>query len=322
MTEDELDDEIAVIRGEIWDNCRDWCYKCDILVAENELERKIERCPKCKRLMGFIPKQGIDEYLKTLDPEEREAREKGLWKHLSGLVYKDFSVETHGYEDFRIPSNWMKVEAVDPHDARATHWLFGAVAPEEIEIFGKPRNRIYFFDALAVKGAVDDIARTVKSIRQLHGYTDPKFVVLDAKYGTRSQMPDGSEKKTWQTELERAGITRIRLSHSSPGDVELGHKVVKEYLRSQYSQLTGQTKPGMMFAKKACGGRGKPIHYMTNYQYKEDASKPEEDYKDWPDCVRYLALDQPVHVSPESQAAVAEVLKGRMERAKQVRRVA
>ncbi len=27
---DELDQEIAVIRGEIWDNCRDWCYKCEI----------------------------------------------------------------------------------------------------------------------------------------------------------------------------------------------------------------------------------------------------------------------------------------------------
>jgi hypothetical protein len=321
MLDEELDDEIAVIRGEIWDNCRDWCYKCDILIPDNEVDRKIERCPKCKRLMGFIPKQGIDEYLKTLDPEEREAREKGLWKHLSGLVYKDFDVSTHGYEDFRIPQNWMKIEAVDPHDARATHWLFGAVSPEEIEIFGKTRYRIYFFDALLLKGSIEDMTRTVKSVRELHGYSEPKWVVLDAKYGAREQLKVGKdEPRSWQSELERNGINRIRLSHSNPGDVQLGHKVVKEYLKSQYSKLTGLTKPGMMFATKNCGGRGKPIHFMTNYQYKEDADKPEEQYKDWPDCIRYIALEQPIYVSPENVRDMTENLTSRMERAKELRR--
>jgi len=52
-------------------------------------------CPGCNKALGFIPKAGIDEYLKTLDPEEREAREKGLWKHLSGLIYKTLDRELH-----------------------------------------------------------------------------------------------------------------------------------------------------------------------------------------------------------------------------------
>ena len=78
----------------------------------------------------------------------------------------------------------------------------------------------------------------------------------------------------------------------------------------------------MMFAKSSCGGRGKPIHYMTNYQYKEDGDKPEEQYKDWPDCVRYIALEQPIYVSPESQRDVNDMLTKRLERAKEVRRVA
>ena len=134
----------------------------------------------------------------------------------------------------------MKIEAVDPHDARATHWLFGAVSPEEIEIFGKPRYRIYFFDALLLKGSIEDMTRTVKSVRELHGYSEPKWVVLDAKYGAREQLKVGKdETRSWQSELERNGINRIRLSHSNPGDVQLGHKVVKEYLKSQYSKLTG-----------------------------------------------------------------------------------
>lgn len=122
------DDEIAVIRGEIWDNCRDWCYKCSMDVPENVETRVIKRCPKCNRTMGFMAKEGIVEYLKTLDPEDRDAREKGLWRHLKGLVYKELDREIHAYEDFPIPKNWMKVEGIDPHDARPSVYLFGAVS--------------------------------------------------------------------------------------------------------------------------------------------------------------------------------------------------
>jgi hypothetical protein len=37
---------------------------------------------------------------------------------------------------------------------------------------------------------------------------------------------------------------------------------------------------------------------MLNYRWKEDSDKPEEDYKDFPDCVRYVALEQPIYKSP------------------------
>ncbi len=140
------DEEIAVIRGEIWDNCQDWCYKCRYEIIENRDKRIKKTCPKCNRILGFITKAGIDEYLKTLDPEERDAREKGLWKHLSGLVYKELDRDSHLYADFPIPKKWMRIEGIDPHDARPTRYLFGAVSPEEIDIFGKTRHRIYFYD--------------------------------------------------------------------------------------------------------------------------------------------------------------------------------
>ncbi len=313
---DEFDDEIAVIRGEIWDNCQDWCYKCDLFIPENDPIRTVKRCPKCERIMGFILRAGIDEYLKTLDPEEREAREKGVWKHLSGLVYKELDREKHLYDDFRIPKTWMRIESVDPHDARATYWAFGAVSPEEIEIFGKKKNRIYWYEQLLPKGDIESIVDHVRSLRALHGYTEPAIVILDKKHGEKTQI----EEKSWQSELERSGIRHIRLSHSSAGDVELGHKVVREYLKSQYSTLLGTDKPGMMFAKKALGGPKGIIHAMFNYQYKEDNDKPEEKLKDWPDTVRYVALEQPSYRGPREEEAMKEALQSRMDNAYKFRR--
>lgn len=311
--EEGLDPEIAVIRGEIWDNCRDWCYKCAILVPENEKERNILECPKCKRIMGFIPKAGIDEYLKTLPQDEREAREKGVWHHLSGLVYKELHRGKHIYEDFTIPKDWMKIEGVDPHDARGTCWLFGAVAPEEIEIQGKVRHRLYCFDHLYTHDSIRDIARQVKATRAMHGYTEPAYVILDAKFGVKSSLGStDDEKRSWQSELENEGIRHIRLSHSSPGDVELGHKLVREYLKDHYSKVTQQSKPGLLFAKKGCSGFNSPIQYIFNYQYDDKTHKPKEEFKDWPDIVRYFCLEQPLFRSPQDEQNVINLISDRM----------
>lgn len=312
------DDEIYVIRGSIWENCQDWCFKCRLSIPENASVRSVRRCPQCKRMMGFITKAGIDEYLKTLDPEEKEARELGMWRHLSGLVYKELDRDLHTYEDFPIPKNWPKIEGIDPHDARPTPYLFGAISPEEIEIEGKKRHRIYFFDYILSKGEnIDTLVRRVKMTREKHGYSKPKFIMLDSKYGVRTEM----EGKNWEDELRNRGLGHIRLSQSKPGDVELGHKIVKEYVKVHHSMLNDTNKPGILFAKGACSGNGGPIHHMFNYQYKENADKPDDQFKDFPDIVRYLCMEQPVYTSPESDKEVISLIKGRMDSAYSVRRI-
>ncbi len=319
------DDEIAVIRGEIWDNCADWCYKCRIDIPENypvDIKtglsiRVVKKCPLCGWTVGFMTKAGIIEYLKTLDPEEMEAREKGRWRHLSGLVYKELDREVHLYEDFPIPKSWTKIEGIDPHDARPSKYLFGAVSPEEIEIEGKHRNRIYFYDYVLSKGkSIDDFVREVKMKREKHGYSKAKWVVLDSKYGTRTEM----EGKSWEDELRIRGLGYIKLSQSKPGDVELGHKIVKEYIKLHHSTLTDKTKPGILFAKTSCSGTGGPIHQMLNYQYKDNADKPEEEFKDFPDIVRYICMEQPVYTSPESEIEMKNMIKERMDAAYSARR--
>ena len=59
---------------------------------------------------------------------------------------------------------------------------------------------------------------------------------------------------------------------------------------------------------------------MFNYQYKEDADKPDEQFKDFPDIVRYMCMEQPVFSSTIAQASMIDVLNQRKEAAYSSRR--
>ena len=314
------DDEIAIFRCSTWENCQDWCRDCNVTIPENDPEnlkagqiRPISHCPHCGRVMGFMPRAGIDNYLKKItDPDEREAREEGKWKHLSGLVYKELDREQHLYKDFEIPRDWMRIEVVDPHDARPTRWLFGAVSPEEIEINGKQANRIYWYAYLLPQGNIHTIARSVMVKRAEHGYKQPAMVILDAKYGSQTRQTADFET-SWEEELDKAGIKKIRLSHSAPGDISLGHKRVKEYLAPHYSAVKDKSFPGMMFAAEGCKGDRGPIQDAFNYMWKMGTDKPEEGYKDFCDTFRYAALEQPVYraAEPDIDTDLAKMLLSR-----------
>jgi hypothetical protein len=313
------DQEIAIFTGTTWDNCQDYCRQCDEYIPANDPvnmadphgERPVNNCPKCGQIMGFIPRAGIEEYAKLFtDPEEYDAHIGGKEGHLSGLVYKTLDRAVHLYKDFKIPADWMRIEAVDPHDARPTRWLFAAVSPEDIQINGKPANRIYVYAYLLANGNVEEIARQVKVKRAEHNYAEPAFVVLDAKYGARTQLNDTS----WEDELDKAGIGRIRLSHSEAGDIALGHKRVKEYLQNHYSTVKSKEIPALMFAEEGCRGERGPTQDLFNYQWKTGTDKPEEQYKDFCDTVRYLCLEQPVYQPPnEKNDLIAQFLAARNE---------
>lgn len=306
------DQEISIFRCSTWDNCQDWCRDCKITIPENDQDqlqpgqmRPVDRCPGCGKVMGFMPRAGIDNYLKKItDPDEREAREEGKWKHLSGLVYKELDRAVHLYPDFQIPADWMRVESVDPSDARPTRWLFGAVSPEEIVINGKRANRVYWYAYLLPTGNIGSIARAVKVKRAEHNYREAAMVILDAKFGARTTKTL-DDSTSWEEQLDRAGIKHIVLSHSAPGDVALGHKAVKEYLQPHYSPIKDKSFPGMMFADEGCKGPRGPIQDMFNYQWDpKNNDKPLEAYKDMCDCVRYFALEQPVWKAPDPEIDV------------------
>jgi hypothetical protein len=57
----------------------------------------------------------------------------------------------------------------------------------------------------------------------------------------------------------------------------------------------------MLFARQACRGERGPWEDMTSYQWKQGTEKPEEAFKDFPDTIRYTALEQLTYQEPPKE---------------------
>lgn len=94
----------------------------------------------------------INEFLDALDPEEREAREKGKFLHMSGLIFKDWDRGVHLINEFDWPHRWPVIVSADPHPRK----------PWAISFLGiTPSDNIVLLRSDKVDGVVEDIANHV-----------------------------------------------------------------------------------------------------------------------------------------------------------------
>lgn len=73
-----------------------------------------------------ITKEGVEQFEKTLTPEEKDARLRGIPSYMSGLVAKDFDREQHIIKRFDIPTDWMVDIHIDVHPRMEQAVLFVA----------------------------------------------------------------------------------------------------------------------------------------------------------------------------------------------------
>lgn len=80
--------------------------------------------------VGFgLDAEGVEQFAKTLNPEEREARLDGKPSYLSGLICKNFDRVKHLVERFKIPSDWPVDISFDIHPRKPQAVLFIATHP-------------------------------------------------------------------------------------------------------------------------------------------------------------------------------------------------
>lgn len=269
------DDDIVVVRGKIIDNH----------VVSG----------------GVLTDEGIWEFAKKLwfKPAAWNARIEGEPKHFSGIVYgEELDRTIHIEPGYPAPPDWTFYEGVDPHDGKATKWGFFAALPERFTLQnGRQVYRIHMIDYLNVEGkTIANIVKLVRLRRVEIGYYTPQWVVLDAKYGKRTQMATGELRTTWYNELKKYDKgTRYVLSDSNPGNVETGHKIVKEYLDPKWSTLYGKAIPTFSFFDTCDKGPESPVSDMFAYSYDEEG-KIIDKCKDWPDVIRYVLTRYPKHI--------------------------
>ena len=250
---------------------------------------------------GFLDREAIEEFIKIVPKEEYPARVLGQWMQSGSVIYSSFRDDSpFVIPSFDIPRHWTRIESVDPHDAKPTRWLFCSIAPYDINVDDEVVSRLFITDYLNLHSSMT-IPEMVKAVHQKRldlGYMDrgPWAIMLDAKYGKKKTVAMTAEEPVnWEEKLEEAGVGYIQLSYSKPGSVELGHKIVRSYLRPQFFKIADKEMPGLIFFDR-CRGIDGPIETMRKYRYKTGTDQPEEDYKDWADTVRYICLEKPKYL--------------------------
>ena len=113
--------------------------------------------------LGYgLTQEGIDNFSASLTDDEKEARLRGRFYHLSGLVYKSYGA-VHRVSRAKIwpkgtpPAHWPIWMHVDTHPRTPHHAVYMAVAPDSRKFIcgelknGDPNNRIDpFCEALKV----------------------------------------------------------------------------------------------------------------------------------------------------------------------------
>ena len=136
----------------------------------------------------YLHKGEVDEFISGLSADDREARVRGKFVQLGGLVYKHFDPEIHVVDpvDLGQVINWEWYASLDHGYNNPTAWLWHAVSPD---------NRVITFDEHYVSGeVVNTHAKTVHHRNEQHGRPpdqyigDPSIRATDPITGTSIQL--------------------------------------------------------------------------------------------------------------------------------------
>jgi len=114
----------------------------------------------------YLSADDVEDYLKTLTPEERTCREHGLPLDRAGTIYKNFSYSEppighvmydppKGWIGWTPPANYSVYYAIDWHPSKPITVLFCAVSPTGNKIF---------YSELFSKGTHEDVATNIKNV--------------------------------------------------------------------------------------------------------------------------------------------------------------
>jgi len=162
---------------------------------------------------GKLKQEDIDDFEKDLTADEKLARLKGKFMHLSGLVYKEFNPNIHIIPWFKVPNTWTFYEAIDPASRKPWAVSIMAVAPDETK---------YIVDEIFTEGLISDIAEAIKSKRKQLGYQPTAQTIIDPM----AVEPDTITKTSIIDEFMKHGI----YCQTGSKDRNRGIQLMKEHL--------------------------------------------------------------------------------------------
>jgi len=125
--------------------------------------------------VGFgLSREGVDQFASNLTDDEKEARLRGRYFHLTGLVYKSYGRNLR-LKRFPIPAHWGLWFHVDTHPRTPHHAVWIAVAPNQKKyVVGELKNgdkansvramieSIKIYEKTMFKRDVDQVVRLIE----------------------------------------------------------------------------------------------------------------------------------------------------------------
>lgn len=222
----------------------------------------------------YLTEKARQFFISQIPEEEKDARVYGKFKHLTGLVYKDFCAK-HIMRSFEIPKNWVRICAMDYHSQKDCVMVWVAI---------DEKDRAFVYDELVTGGTVKDIAeKIVAKEQETGGAAEYRFI------DSISATPDRISGRNAQREF---GAEGIRLNwplsfRSSTKNFVVGKNAVCEYLKL----VDGE--PSIYFFGDKCP---QLISCMGKYVWSEPDKKnavrerPKKVYDDLPDALRYALV--------------------------------
>ncbi|MDR3111785.1 MAG: terminase family protein [Elusimicrobiota bacterium] len=232
---------------------------------------------------AYLNDKARESFIKTIPEDEREARVYGKFKHLTGLVYKEFGQE-HLIDSFEVPSNWTRICAMDYHSRKSCAIVWVAI---------DEHNKAYVYDELETQGTIREIAEKIAAKEQ-----ESKGKIRYRFIDNLSATPDRVSGTSPQREFVKIGneIKHPLLFRNSTKNWIMGKNAISDFL----SIVDG--KPNLYFFKDKC-----PIliKCMTMYTWavantkEAQQEKPRKLYDDFPDALRYALVLKPKYYSEE-----------------------
>jgi phage terminase large subunit-like protein len=253
-----------------------------------------------------LSEKNIDTFKATLDPSEVQARIYGKPLSLQGAVYPEFkdhywipgeSIQGeaggHLIKPFVIPANWPRFFGCDPHDRSPTHGIWLAVNEE---------NEAFVYDEIQLPiMTVKDMADSIKTRETEHRdpYKGQIYRIIDPAAARKNNVLEVGSN------IKDQFLENGMYFYSATNELDAGHKKVREYLKFE------KTRNGIapkLFIFDTCG---EFRHSLRRYiwdswsspkeaQKKDPKQKPREQFKHFPDTLRYLLMANPRYMEPRN----------------------
>ncbi len=256
---------IRIVYGETEDNCKD------------------------HKPNGVLPHQAIVDLENALDPDDREACLHGKFSHLAGQIFKSFTREAHVIDDLDLeqflPGKQI-YQVVDPAIGKPLAVIWAAVSEiGEITIYDESPH-------IEFQGARDSnmtVLEYANAFKAQEGHYRPAVRILDRHFGNQRRTMGGLTLK------QEFGDVGIDFDDSytigdNASEVETGILKVKDLLRYNKDKPLSNLNSPRLKIFKSCYNT---IHALERWSRDPKTGKPKEEYKDFADNVRYLAMAGP-----------------------------